>query len=83
MSGPDCDICGEYFLDCTCKKDKWVKCSDRLPEKDTPVLCFHDGYIDVMEYWYDEDGKPSFYYPPAPPCNSVTHWMPIPNAPKD
>jgi hypothetical protein len=63
---------------------EWISIKDKLPEKDTKVLVFyHDEYMDVMEYWHDdEDGMPEFYGPPASPVNSVTHWMPLPDKPK-
>ena len=64
----------------------WIKCSDRTPEKDTPVLCLYLGeYMDVMEYWYDNDhGEATFYRPPSPPVvGDVSHWMPLPPLPED
>ena len=64
----------------------WISVKDSLPEKDTPILCFYcDQYIEVMEYWYDDEqtDKPTFFRPPAPPVDNVTHWMPLPSPPKD
>lgn len=62
----------------------WINVKDRMPERDKKVLCYcYDKYMDVMEYWYDEDGKPNFFNPPAPPVDCVTHWMPLPPPPKD
>jgi hypothetical protein len=62
----------------------WISIKDRLPAKDTEVLVYYfDKYMDVMEYWYDNDeGKPQFYAPPSPPTDKVTHWMPLPDKPK-
>lgn len=65
---------------------QWIKVEDKLPDKDVRVLCFYaDSYIDVMEYWYDDDqnGNPVFFNPPAPPVDCVTHWMNLPNPPED
>lgn len=63
---------------------EWIKVEDRLPPKDTPVLCYYcDTYIDVMEYWYDEQGKHIFFNPPSPPSDNVTHWMPLPEKPNE
>jgi len=60
---------------------EWISVKDRLPDKDTKVLCFYDDYMDVMEYWYDDDnGTPVFYNPPCPPKN-VKFWMPLPPKP--
>jgi len=63
----------------------WISVKEMLPEKVTKVLVYyHDEYMDVMEYWYDnDDGKPEFYGPPSPPIDCVTHWMPLPKPPKD
>ncbi len=62
---------------------EWISVKDRIPKKDTPVLCFDGTYIDVMEYWYDENGKSHFFNPPFPPNEGITHWMPLPEAPKE
>jgi len=64
---------------------EWISVKNKLPPKDTKILCYYYGeYMDVMEYWYDnENGKPEFCNPPMPPVNEVTHWMPLPTAPKE
>ena len=62
---------------------EWIKCSDKLPDKDTPVLCYDGTYIEVSEYWYDENHKHVFINPPAPPKDYITHWMPLPPPPKN
>ena len=65
---------------------KWISVKDRMPTKYTRVLCFYGKYyIDVMEYWYDDDitGKPQFFNVPSPPVDDVTHWMVLPEPPKD
>lgn len=62
----------------------WINIKDKLPEKDTPVLCYYyDKYMDVMEYWdTDEKGNPEFFKAPYPFINQVTHWMPLPKPPE-
>ena len=65
---------------------EWIIVKNRMPPKDTPVLCYYfDQYMDVMEYWYDDEttGKPQFFCPPAPPVDGVTHWIPLPLPPKE
>lgn len=65
-------------------KTDWISTKDLMPPKDVRVLCFYYGeYMDVMEYWYDDEqtGKPNFFNPPAPPVDDVTHWMPLPEKP--
>lgn len=63
---------------------EWINVKDLLPKKDIPVLVFYyDKYMDVMEYWYDDEaGKPNFYGPPSPSLDCVTHWMPLPLPPR-
>lgn len=72
--------------------DAWIKCSDRLPEKNKEnVLCFEESYgMFVAEYsrnpaqyapgYFDrwESGHDCGTEPPDP-----THWMQLPIAPKD
>lgn len=62
---------------------EWININERLPEKDVPVLCLYDeNYIDVMEYWYDNDqGKPVFMRPTDAPVDYVRYWMPLPEKP--
>lgn len=85
MSG-ECDDCSEHTLDCMCHDMVWIKCSERMPPKDQKVLCLYlDEYMDVMEYWHDdeESGQPIFFCPPSPPNGNVTHWMSLPLKPKE
>lgn len=63
-------------------KMEWISVEDSLPEEDISVLCFDGTYMDVMQYWYDEDGKAQFFNPPSPPNDGITHWMPLPKPPK-
>lgn len=79
---PDCS----KMNGCTCteKMPKWIKCSDRLPEKDKIVL-YTDGknnniYLGSLNsgmhteiYWSHYDFLED---------TGITHWMPLPEAPK-
>lgn len=67
------------------KADGWIKCSERLPEKNGPVLmwstrletvptCAADGY--ELWFWNTE------YSPQDYGLRHITHWMPLPEAPK-
>ena len=57
------------------KQNEWISVDERLPPKYEKVLVFDRGVIDTswigsQGVWYDH----SMY--------SVTHWMPLPEAPK-
>lgn len=69
---------------------EWIKCSERLPDDDNFVLVtngkhtgigayLHDDHLEDDERWQDEHfefiNKQSKY--------SVTHWMPLPETPKE
>lgn len=51
---------------------KWIKVTDRLPEEGQAVLCYPE-YLpaEYSSYWLQWS---EFY---------VTHWMPLPEPPKD
>ena len=58
---------------------RWRKCCEELPLHDTWCLVYHEGEIDVDHYTDDCNSYDRFvmygYY--------VTHWMPLPSAPKE
>lgn len=78
------------------KQSEWISIDDRLPEENGQYLCFRDGYIDVCgfalnlkkidEYdFYCADYSGWYSYDRDLDCYNVikvTHWMPIPEAPK-
>lgn len=72
----------------------WISVEDRLPETDDPVLVWYcnengDFYPTVGSYskWFDTDKMywstdldgNEMVYPPV----KITHWMPIPEPPKE
>ena len=59
---------------------RWRKFPDEKPEEDTWCIVFHDGEIDsdhYMRFAYNNKCDFALY------GNEVTHWMPLPSAPKD
>ena len=67
---------------------KWIPVTERLPEEWTNVLVYSGGNYDVLMYrpnrrstlcfmYQDECGHWTEKHSP-----SVTHWMPLPEAPK-
>lgn len=68
---------------------KWISVSERLPEAETDVLVFSGGYVSILTYRYDRSGNLKFMY--MDDCGywherfapTVTHWIPLPEAPKE
>lgn len=61
--------------------NKWILVKDRLPEDEKKVLCIlDDGFFCILEWrswdWLWNDGHNVYAE------KDVTHWMPLPEAPK-
>ena len=62
----------------------WIKTSERVPEETCDVLGVVDGVVMLLNYADDEDAA----YPWADEylrvygTNDVSHWMPLPEAPR-
>ena len=62
----------------------WIKCSDRLPAKDERIGFVFNGHGIMHDVYFDRDEKEWA----REVCRweevvNVTHWMPMPDAPKD
>ena len=55
----------------------WVKCSERMPEIDVPVLVHTGNGMDI-DHTYDFGDGVSFY---DDLYGEFTHWMPLPDPP--
>lgn len=78
---------------------RWIPMEERLPEKQGEYIVFADGKVttdmyivcDEIERWLHYDGSLNeFYIDPysskptrEPPYPRVTHWMPLPQPPKE
>ena len=78
---------------------RWIPVEERLPEKQGEYIVFADGKVttdiyivcDKIERWLHYDGSLNeFYIDPysskptrEPPYPKVTHWMPLPQPPKE
>ena len=73
---------------------EWIKCSERMPKAETPVLVMLNGEIRVAELrWdrptYEETYKPFRYWDDPYDDDGqdwevfdITHWMPLPEPPE-
>ena len=73
----------EYWKSDTPSVNRWIPCSDRLPDVDTNVLIYYPKWQDAPVQtahimsdgicWEFSDGE--FY----PSMREITHWMPLPD----
>ena len=74
----------EYCLKCGAKfAERWIPCSERMPEAGTPVLiyaCKHrvTAYYDNCKNLFRLTENDNLYYI----AEYVTHWMPLPEPPE-
>ncbi|EFA4077219.1 DUF551 domain-containing protein [Escherichia coli] len=72
--------------------DSWISCSDRMPDSNCLYLCWgtyfegdEPGYIPAYFFVYQTNGWTE-WQPVEDDCNPreviITHWMPLPAAPK-
>jgi hypothetical protein len=80
----DADAMTEYFM----KKNEWIRCEDRLPVPRTWVLvAYKKGVTIGMLHGYLVEPLHEKYYwrgvkGAKHALSSVTHWMPLPDAPE-
>ena len=70
----------------SCKKrNGWIPVTERLPEQKTEVLCFSkNAGVFVGTDWVDwPDGKIMFHLGTSYDWPYATHWMPLPEPPKE
>lgn len=63
---------------------KWIRVKDRLPKVDSRVLTLDKwGHIHDREFRKYMNGKTYFSPDGLEPGRDVTHWMPLPEPPKE
>lgn len=60
-------------------KDQWIKVEDRLPKQATFVIAYKENGL-VLGLYFNADHE--FKYGEQDQTNQVTHWMPLPQPPK-
>ena len=63
---------------------QWISVEDELPAHAiTPCLIYADGTIELADWSYDKYGLEWWFYVDGEYETGVTHWMPLPEAPKE
>ena len=62
---------------------RWRKCSEELPDDGAEVLATDGDGIWLCYKTTMSDGSPWFQPDGLPHIEGVTHWMPLPSAPKE
>jgi hypothetical protein len=63
--------------------DGWISVDDGLPEKSGEYLTWHNGYFGLLNYSAELNGWNIMHHDDrSTEIKSVTHWMPLPDAPK-
>lgn len=67
------------------KRNRWIPCSERLPDENNRwVLCLCvSGAMEVLKFDYTMWNWDAQYPGRCYMENYVTHWMPLPEPPKD
>lgn len=70
----------------TAEPKRWIPCSERMPEYDSPVLCYikteRDSWFDVLYWNADDDGLFETVTHEKVKPDIVSHWMPLPEPPE-
>lgn len=62
---------------------KWISVEDRLPEEGISVL-YYFGCVGVHKGKYKKNGRSNIFYGNSGfLTDDVTHWMPLPEPPKE
>lgn len=74
--------CGEWLdaielakIAIALQSQKWIPCSERLPEDNTDVIvCFYSGIVTEMRYWKNGNFQGIYEHT----TKSIVAWMPLP-----
>lgn len=59
------------------KKDRWTPVTERLPEYGQEIIAYSGGVVAPKVFGY------TFWSEKYTSCQNITHWMPLPEAPKE
>ena len=66
--------------------NKWISVEERLPDKDALVLCIGAKggmFLGFIRSYYECQNGAYTYVPNSRGCRYTTHWMPLPEPPKE
>lgn len=66
-------------IEVSCREDEWISVEDRLPSEGKSYLFYSAGMNIILYYQSPE----YFFYNEYQWRSPVTHWMPLPNPPKN
>ena len=87
----DCEKIGQILYNAGYRKQEWISVDERLPDKGGRYIAHRKLYIgtslvDIINYDPNYDGHTAWYFVDRDwgdcEVNGVTHWMPLPEAPK-
>ena len=64
------------------EKSCWTRVEDAMPATDDDVLVWNGAYCDIANA-YDDDEEGRVFLVDSPESRKITHWMPLPKAPKE
>jgi hypothetical protein len=84
----DARSCAEILYDYLgYRKSEWISVEDRLPEENTDVLIYRGGFrgdlMNVYTYMGHNEWEDEYGYWSITDDEGITHWMPLPEPPKD
>lgn len=75
------EILEDYNREIFERMPKWIGVKDKLPEEGSLCCTVSDGDV-CVSYWHTGEGGRWFYTNGEYDCN-VTHWMPLPDLPRE
>ena len=68
------------------RKREWISVEDRLPERGQTVLCYRGDFrgdmMNTYVYLGSDNWEDDYGYRGTAEHEGITHWMPLPEAPK-
>lgn len=76
----------EFISGAVLKADGWISVKDDLPAHviDSFLVCYDDGFVGIADWSHDLWKNDWWFYTDGEyDIDGITHWMPLPEAPKE